>query len=152
VNVAASRSAPYVARMTDADAAAVVELSRITQSRVDLEAERLKAYSQVWVARLGVTAPAVAYALVWLVADELQIVDLATHPSARRQGAARALLEALIAFARGLSFQCVLLEVRASNAPALALYQQAGFTEARTRRGYYSDGEDACEMALFLVG
>jgi ribosomal-protein-alanine N-acetyltransferase len=45
----------------------------------------------------------------------------------------------------------VLLEVRASNAPARALYRSAGFFEHGVRRAYYSDnGEDAIEMRLDL--
>lgn len=46
-----------------------------------------------------------------------------------------------------------LLEVRASNAPAIALYRERlGFTVVGRRRGYYAQGEDALLMALPLTG
>ena len=43
-----------------------------------------------------------------------------------------------------------MLEVRASNAAAIALYEQLGFQHVGRRRGYYPDGEDACLMNLTL--
>jgi len=46
----------------------------------------------------------------------------------------------------------VLLEARASNEPALALYRSAGFFVTDVRRAYYSDnGEDAVVMRLELL-
>ena len=45
----------------------------------------------------------------------------------------------------------VLLEVRQSNGPAIALYRSVGFETTGVRRGYYSDtGEDALEMRVTL--
>ena len=50
------------------------------------------------------------------------------------------------------STQRVLLEVRASNAPARALYERLGFAVAGVRRRYYHDnGEDAVLMTLDLA-
>jgi len=46
----------------------------------------------------------------------------------------------------------VLLEVRASNAAAQALYTAAGFVADGRRPGYYPDGEDALLWRLDLVG
>ena len=40
----------------------------------------------------------------------------------------------------------VLLEVRASNQPAIQLYQRWGFQLSSQRKGYYQDGEDALLM------
>jgi [ribosomal protein S18]-alanine N-acetyltransferase len=137
-----------VARMQDVDLEAVAELCAITRTNVDLAAERGKDYSQIWVARRDDRA--IAYALVWIVADELQLVDLATHVQARRQGAALALIQGLIAHARKHALRCLVLEVRTTNQAALALYRKLGFTEIRVRPRYYSDGESACEMELSL--
>jgi [ribosomal protein S18]-alanine N-acetyltransferase len=149
VSVSAQPADLRVERMTDLDVPAVAELTHITQTNVDLDVERQKPYSQIWVARLGPSQKPIAYALAWLVADELQLIDLATHATARRRGAARALVDQLIRHGQSAGARCLLLEVRATNAPALALYRGLGFSHARTRRGYYSDGEDACEMELF---
>src|SRR5687768_15728706 len=58
----------------------------------------------------------------------------------------------LLAYARARSARLVLLEVRRSNAAAIALYRALGFEEAGVRRGYYSDdGEDALEFRLELT-
>lgn len=46
--------------------------------------------------------------------------------------------------------ESVLLEVRASNAAALHLYDSLGFERVGLRRRYYADGEDAVLMTLLL--
>ena len=46
----------------------------------------------------------------------------------------------------------IVLEVRRSNTPAIALYERLGFTRIGVRAGYYSDnGEDAFVYELKLV-
>jgi ribosomal-protein-alanine N-acetyltransferase len=65
------------------------------------------------------------------------IVTLGVAPAARRRGAARALLEDLLARARGLGVAALTLEVADDNAAAFALYRALGFEPAGTRRGYY---------------
>lgn len=81
----------------------------------------------------------------WLVVDEVHLLAIATHPDARRRGVGAALMQHLIDAARGA--RLVTLEVRASNRPAIALYERFGFTPAATRRGYYgADHEDALVM------
>ena len=66
-----------------------------------------------------------------------EIVTLGVAPSARRRGAARALLEDLLARARALGVAYLTLEVAEDNTGALALYAKLGFEHAGTRRGYY---------------
>lgn len=85
---------------------------------------------------------------------ELQAVAVA--PRWRRRGLARRLLDGVIERAAGWGSEALLLEVRAGNAPALALYRQAGFVADGYRKGYYraleGDGrEDACLMSRALV-
>jgi len=63
----------------------------------------------------------------------------------------RRLVSALVAEARASGASVVLLEVRASNAPALALYRGLAFSELDRRPRYYADtGEDAVVMQLAL--
>lgn len=105
--------------------------------------------SRVWVAEHD--ASVVAFLVVWSVVDELHILDVATAPDARRQGHARALLDAALADAveRGLGYAT--LEVRESNAGARGLYGGLGFRELGTRKAYYRDnGEDAVLLGLLL--
>lgn len=81
-------------------------------------------------------ARVVAYCATWVIFDELHINNLAVLPELRRQGIAAALLSHVLAAARQEGATRATLEVRASNAPAIALYIAFGF-EARGRRPRY---------------
>jgi ribosomal-protein-alanine N-acetyltransferase len=70
------------------------------------------------------------------------VVTLAVRPDARRHGVGRALLRHLLSEAGRRRLREVLLEVRADNEPALALYRSAGFRRVGQRQGYYQDGTD----------
>ena len=94
----------------------------------------------------GVTA---GYVGCQTVLDEGYITNVAVSPDFRRQGIARALITALLDRAKisGLSF--VTLEVRASNAPAIALYAGAGFAPVGERKNFYSNPtENAVLMTI----
>ncbi len=82
----------------------------------------------------------------WLVDGELQVQNLATLPALRRKGIAVRLLEHVIARSRAVGLTSIWLEVRISNAPAIALYKRFGFSACGTRTAYYPDGEDALLM------
>jgi [ribosomal protein S18]-alanine N-acetyltransferase len=91
------------------------------------------------------------YIIYWLLPGEVDIHNLAVHPSHRRQGLGRLLLQAVIDEARREGRQRITLEVRKSNESAQRLYQSTGFVQRGIRRGYYSDdGEDAVVMVLEL--
>jgi ribosomal-protein-alanine N-acetyltransferase len=89
----------------------------------------------------------VAFCLCWVVFDELHINTVAVAPSDRRQGLATTLLRQVIEEAVAAGAAKATLEVRASNAAALALYQQLGFHVAARRAAYYTKPE---EDALIL--
>lgn len=94
------------------------------------------------------------YALMLEVADEATLMDIAVAPAARRQGVGQRLLDSIIDACRQHRMQTLWLEVRASNRPAITLYQQAGFEQTEVRKGYYpaEEGrEDALIMCLNLV-
>ena len=86
----------------------------------------------------------------WLIAGELQIQNLATLPSMRRRGVAVRLLQHVIARSRKSGLNSIWLEVRLSNAPAIALYERFGFSAHGKRSAYYPDGEDALIM-MYIV-
>ena len=91
------------------------------------------------------------YAVAWLVADELHIANIAVVPKFRRRGVATATIEHLLGLARRRGCTYAQLEVRASNAPAIALYRKLGFRTVGVRRGYYEKPrEDALVMAKEL--
>ena len=88
------------------------------------------------------------YAVLSAVLDEGNLDNIAVAPEYRRRGVADALLGALTGFGRG-RLSVLMLEVRASNAPAIALYEKHGFRPVGRRRNYYSDPrEDAVLMTL----
>lgn len=72
------------------------------------------------------------------VFDELEITNVATHPDFRRRGAGQALVSTLLRHAKENGFRRVTLEVRASNAPAIALYESLGFTPCGLRKNFYA--------------
>lgn len=126
-------------------------LARLNSEHVNLDAESQLTHARFWVAHTGDVAQPTGYALVWLLGSEVEIVDLATAPSARRQGAASALLHELERRSRAAGVEAVYLEVRANNHAAIALYTQFGFEQTRVRRRYYADGEDAWDMRKSLT-
>ncbi len=68
-------------------------------------------------------------------------------PSHRRRGIATRLLERLFELTRSDGRRGYTLEVRVSNAGAIALYEELGFERRGLRRGYYTDNrEDALIM------
>jgi ribosomal-protein-alanine N-acetyltransferase len=86
-----------------------------------------------------------------LIAGELQIQNLATLPRLRRRGIAVHLLEHVIRRSRAAGLMSIWLEVRLSNAPAIALYERFGFSACGRRSAYYPDGEDALIMTYHVV-
>ena len=94
---------------------------------------------------------AAGYVCLSHVLDEGSIDNIAVVPELRRRGLADALLDAAENEARALSLTFITLEVRASNIPAIALYEKHGFTRVGLRRGYYEKPrEDALLMTKFL--
>jgi [ribosomal protein S18]-alanine N-acetyltransferase len=145
-------STPEVVAIAPAGADDVPELTLIAEEcglSVDFAAELRRSYALLLVARLG-TQP-VGFLLAWRAADELHLTDLGVTALARRRGVARALVSELRREGERGGAIVVLLEVRESNAPAIALYGVLGFEELDRRARYYSDtDEDAVVMRLQL--
>lgn len=95
----------------------------------------------------------VAYLAFSLVAGEMEILNLAVHPSFRRRGLATALLRALFALCRAENAEAGFLDVKRSNAPAIALYARFGFEQYGERKRYYPDTkEDALLFRCSFLG
>jgi ribosomal-protein-alanine N-acetyltransferase len=77
------------------------------------------------------------YGLARAVAGSGEILNLAVAPEHRRQGIAQALLVALLEQLVQRQVTEVFLEVRASNDPALGLYQRHDFQPVGRRPSYY---------------
>ena len=81
------------------------------------------------------------------VMGETDMMNVAVHPDFRRRGIAEALVERLVEDLKAIESHCLTLEVRASNAPAIALYEKLGFSQIGRRKNYYRNPK---EDALIL--
>ena len=91
---------------------------------------------------------AVAYGGMMTVLDEGQITNIAVSSEYRRRGLGRAVTEALLEYAVNKGIVSVSLEVRASNVPAIALYESLGFALCGVRKDFY---RMPTENALVMV-
>ena len=98
----------------------------------------------LWVAEKEGTI--VGYVCGWFVAGEGEILKVAVHPSYRRCGVGKFLVEKTVGIADHHGIRTLHLEVRVSNAEAIALYKLYSFHEVGRRRRYYENGEDALLM------
>ena len=91
------------------------------------------------------------YAGMHHLPEEGYVTNVAVSPDARRQGIARALLQALREYGTAHSLTRITLEVRLSNAAAIALYEGAGYTRDGVRPHFYRrPTEDAAIYSLYL--
>ena len=81
------------------------------------------------------------------VIDESDMMNIAVHPDYRRQGVAEALVDSLSDALRLRGSKALTLEVRASNEPAIRLYEKLGFMQVGRRPNYYRNPK---EDALIL--
>lgn len=95
----------------------------------------------------------------WLVAEENEqvvgyigsqtvfpdtdMMNVAVHPDYRRRGIGAILVEALCTELRHRDCQTLTLEVRSSNAPAIAMYEKLGFEQVGKRPNYYRNPREA---------
>ena len=99
------------------------------------------------IAAVGEDGTLLGYAGLLAVLDEGYITNVAVRPAYRRQGIASDLLGVFERFARGHQLAFLTLEVRASNAAAIALYEKMGYARVGVRKNYYEHPrEDAVIM------
>lgn len=92
------------------------------------------------------TGQVLAFLCYQQLPDQLEVLNLATHPDHRRQGLARQLMQSLINEAQQTGCHQLLLELRTTNKPAMKLYQSLGFNQVGLRKNYYPQGEHAALM------
>ena len=128
----------------------MIEIIRMNESHVSAVAElERQNFSAPW-PEIAVRSELTNKLALWLVAgedgvvagyvgsqtvlQEADMMNIAVADTHRRRGIARMLVEELI---RQLDAYQLTLEVRASNAPAIALYEKLGFTQVGLRKNYY---------------
>ena len=81
------------------------------------------------------------------VMGETDMMNIAVHPDCRKQGIATGLIAGLIGALQLQGSYSLALEVRASNIPAILLYEKLGFSQVGLRKNYYRNPK---EDALIL--
>ncbi len=103
--------------------------------------------------RLEADGELAGFAVNQTVLDEATLFNIAVAPEHQGKGYGRQLLIKVIEDLTEKGIVTLWLEVRASNSPAIALYESLGFNEVSVRKNYYpakQGKEDALIMALFL--
>ncbi|MEH6617326.1 MAG: ribosomal protein S18-alanine N-acetyltransferase [Porticoccus sp.] len=114
------------------------------------ESQFLESVSKHHCLVLSLEAQIIGYTVYTIVAGEAEILNIAIHPDYQGKGYGRQLLEYLMSIVSEQA-ERFFLEVRASNHPAIHLYQDVGFVEICLRQNYYqtsSGPEDAIVMAI----
>lgn len=92
------------------------------------------------------------YVDLWIMYEQAQIADIGVSADCQRKGVGSRLMQRAVDDAVVKDCENLSLEVRVSNAPAIALYEKFGFITANKRKNYYEDGEDAWLMVKPLGG
>ena len=128
----------------------VAELERIcftTPWSRNMLAEELDNYLSAFLVALDDNGKVAGYAGLQAVLDEGYITNVAVRPDCRKQGVASKLLQVFLDFAQANHLAFLTLEVRETNAPAIALYEKLGFEPVGRRKNYYRQlHEDALLM------
>ena len=136
-------------KMTAAHVSGVAELEKICFQDPWSEnsiASELRNSLSLWLVALDGQS-VVGYVGSQSVLGESDMMNVAVHPEYRRKGIAEALVELLISELAEKGNHALMLEVRSSNDPAIALYEKLGFRQVGLRKNYYRNPkEDALIM------
>ena len=92
-----------------------------------------------------------AYGGMLVAVDEGQITNIATHPDYRRRGYGKAVVEALIKYAKNNRLDSISLEVRESNRAAIELYSSLGFKNEGKRKDFYTNPREAALVMVLRI-
>ena len=141
----------HLTRATPADISRIVEIENdcfaLPWGRLSFEGELASPNADSFVVRLERSTgekQLIAYMFFRIIAEEVHIFRLAVAPEWRRRGIGSRLVTECLRSARRKGMSSALLEVRPSNAEAIALYTKLGFQVIASRPDYYCDSrEDA---------
>ena len=91
-----------------------------------------------------------SFAVVQIAGPEAELLTIAVHPNARRNGQGSTLLKAALAKAKTAACEEMFLEVVDTNTPAIKLYQSTGFSERGIRKDYYNGPNGTKSSALIM--
>jgi [ribosomal protein S18]-alanine N-acetyltransferase len=152
-----SRIAPdaVIRNLTTADIPAILKILQESPEAAAWSEESLVQLAStecpVWIAELTGAGCTAGFLIGRIAADEFEILNMAVSRAHRRNGIASKLLESALKFSQNAGATRAYLEVRASNAAAIALYTRQGFTQCGRRTNYYrTPSEDALLLSLSL--
>ncbi|MDO4419010.1 MAG: ribosomal protein S18-alanine N-acetyltransferase [Ruminococcus sp.] len=140
-----------IRRMTNADIPFAAEIEKKCfvhpWSEQSIESELIRGKS-VFLMAFDDEIP-IGYVGLSTVLDEGYMGNLAVIEAYRRRGMGKALMKELIRECKAMDLAFVTLEVRASNTPAIKLYEALGFVQVGCRKNYYKEPlEDALLLTL----
>lgn len=139
-----------ITKMTENHVAQVAELEKICFGSAAWSeksiASELKNELSYWLVAVD-DGRVLGYVGSQTVLGETDMMNVAVHPDCRKQGIGQTLVNALVDGLKEKESRCLTLEVRASNAPARALYEKLGFAQVGLRKNYYRNPK---EDALIL--
>ena len=110
--------------------------------------------AEVLLNQLSPTEKVIGYFVAMPGVDEMHLLNITVAPICQGQGWGRVLLQSVVDASQACHAQCLWLEVRASNARALSVYERFGFRRVGERKRYYplsaEQREDAIVMSLML--
>ena len=90
----------------------------------------------------------IGYIVYWLQAEGVSLLNVSIDPKWRGFGFGMRLMQTMINEAVKEDIPRIILEVRASNKNAIALYHSIGFKVTHERTGFYANGETALVMEI----
>ena len=90
------------------------------------------------------------FAFVLIAGPEAELLTIAVHPHARRNGEGRTLIKKILGAAKAKKCEDIFLEVASTNTPAIALYQAHGFIDFAKREHYYNGPGSTKSDALIM--
>lgn len=139
-----------ITKMTENHVAQVAELEKICFGSAAWSeksiASELKNELSYWLVAVD-NDRVLGYVGSQTVLGETDMMNVAVHPDCRKQGIGQTLVNALVYGLKEKESHCLTLEVRASNAPARALYEKLGFAQVGLRKNYFRNPK---EDALIL--
>jgi [ribosomal protein S18]-alanine N-acetyltransferase len=115
------------------------------------QAELANSFSHFYVAVNQENHALAGFLIFWRLDGELELHKIAILKACQRRGYGSYLLDFFISTACSWHCQHALLEVRASNAAAIRLYEKFAFQRIGRRRDYYSlPAEDALVFQLIF--
>lgn len=90
------------------------------------------------------------YAFLFVMYEASHLINIAVAQNFRGRGLGERLLRHVVEYARRNGAREMHLEVRETNAAAIALYEKHGFTVRHRNKNYYRDGTAALNMQVFL--